>query len=399
MFQGIHEEDIPVTLGKSYGLMWAYIMEAIYNPILALVKTSVLLFLLRLGAGVDASTRGLIYGVNAWNVGQAISTLLVVLFQCSPPSYYWRGADSTSGVTGTCVHEGVFYTCTAALTIVSDAMTLWLPIRVFSRLQMRLKMRVALISLFCVGGGLVIPIYTYFFFLGERKADERFPIPTYHHMCSVLLLSILRLVWIVQSNFYSLSTYNIGIVYSVSECALAVIASCGPALRPLFVRWFPGCFGSLAETTTTAADDPRYGHARTYDQYPSSRLRTTTTTTTTTTSRYLSQRQRISTMPSSSTKHKQRTKKDYDDNDDDDDVGYPAFHHHHHHHQYPLQTLHQRSHQAEVESSTPNGSDDAIVPQTGIMMTREYEVNSETASVAPLTERREKDAPTTVVVS
>lgn len=153
MFQGIHEEDIPETLGVSYGLMWIYIMEAIYNPILALVKTSILIFLLRLGAGVESSTRWMIHGVNAWNIGQAVSTFLVVLFQCSPPSYYWLAADPTSGVTGTCIHEGTFYTCTAALTIVSDIMTLWLPIRVFSRLQMKLKMRVALISLFCVGGG------------------------------------------------------------------------------------------------------------------------------------------------------------------------------------------------------------------------------------------------------
>lgn len=162
-------------------------------------------------------------------------------------------------------------------------------------------------------------------------------IPELTRSNSVLVLSVMRLVWVVHFNFYSLSTYNIGIVYSVSECALAVIASCGPALRPLFVRWFPGCFGSLAET------EDRYG-PRAYDRYPSHSH---------------SYAKRIS-MPSS---NQQRTK------------DYPEFPN-----QYPLQHV-QRSHQTEVETGTPNGSDDAIVPQTGIMMTREYEVNCETASV------------------
>lgn len=153
MFQGIHDEDIPQSIHVSYGLMWIYIMQTIYNPILALVKTSILIFRLRLGAGVEPSTRRMIHGVNAWNIGQAISTFIVVIFQCSSPSYYWKAADPTSGVTGTCIREGIFYTCTAALTIVTDVLALWIPILVFNRLQMKLKLRLALISLFCIGGG------------------------------------------------------------------------------------------------------------------------------------------------------------------------------------------------------------------------------------------------------
>lgn len=50
----------------------------------------------------------------------------------------------------------------------------------------------------------------------------------------------------------------------------------------------------------------------------------------------------------------------------------------------PLQDLdiniHHRSH-AEVEISTPNGSDDAVIPQTGIMLTREFGVDREEAAV------------------
>lgn len=145
----------------------------------------------------------------------------------------------------------------------------------------------------------------------------------------------MRLVWLVQFNFSTMSNYNIGIVYLVSECALAVIASCGPGLRPLFVKWFPGCFGSLAET------EDRYG-PRVYGRYPShSRSQS-------------NKRSRMSSMPSS----KQRTR-DYSE--------------------YQLRTIHPRSHAA-VDASSPHGSDDAIIPQSGVMMTRAYEVNSEEAS-------------------
>lgn len=151
MFQGIHEYDIPRNLGVTYGLMWVYIMQVIYNPILALVKSSILLFLLRLGAGLDPFVLWTIHGVNAWNIGQGIATFLVVVFQCTPPAYYWLQSDPTSTVRGTCIQEGYFYVITAGLSIFTDIIVLALPIRIFSRLQLKLKLRVALIGLFCLG--------------------------------------------------------------------------------------------------------------------------------------------------------------------------------------------------------------------------------------------------------
>lgn len=151
MFSGIQEYDIPPNLGATYGLMWVYIMQVMYNPILALVKSSILLFLLRLGAGLDPFVLWTIYGVNAWNIGQGIATLLVVIFQCSPPAYYWLQSDPASTLEGTCIQGGYFYVITAVLSIFTDIVVLMLPIRIFSRLQMELKLRVALIGLFCLG--------------------------------------------------------------------------------------------------------------------------------------------------------------------------------------------------------------------------------------------------------
>lgn len=56
----------------------------------------------------------------------------------------------------------------------------------------------------------------------------------------------MSLVWTVSFNFGIPSTCDIGIIYPIAEGCLAIMASCGSALRPLFARC--GCLRSLAET-------------------------------------------------------------------------------------------------------------------------------------------------------
>lgn len=152
LFNGVPKADIPIELGISYGMLWIYISQILYNPILALVKTSVLCFLLRLGAGLNPGIRWTIHFVNAWNILQGIAIFLVVIFQCTPASFYWLEADPTSTMKGHCIHQGTFYVVTAGLTILTDLLVLALPIRIFGGLQMKLKLRVAVIGLFCLGG-------------------------------------------------------------------------------------------------------------------------------------------------------------------------------------------------------------------------------------------------------
>lgn len=49
MFLGFHVEDIPADADLMIGLSWNYAAQLLYNPVLALVKISVLVFLYRLG--------------------------------------------------------------------------------------------------------------------------------------------------------------------------------------------------------------------------------------------------------------------------------------------------------------------------------------------------------------
>ncbi|RSM06209.1 hypothetical protein CEP52_005834 [Fusarium oligoseptatum] len=64
-FIGFPSKDVPDTYNAEPSLFWNWIMQVLYNPILALVKSSVLIFLLRLG-GHRRSIRWSIYALNTF---------------------------------------------------------------------------------------------------------------------------------------------------------------------------------------------------------------------------------------------------------------------------------------------------------------------------------------------
>jgi len=53
---------------------------------------------------------------------------------------------------GTCVDTGIFYIATSALTIFTDLAVLALPFWIFLGLKMPLKVRIALMGVFLLGG-------------------------------------------------------------------------------------------------------------------------------------------------------------------------------------------------------------------------------------------------------
>lgn len=75
------------------------------------------------------------------------------------------------------------------------------------------------------------------------------------------MVSILRLVWLVQLYYFpeTDSTYDIRFVYVEIETCLAITAACGPALKPLFLKWFPQLSGSSGNTTHEPSKYTKYG--------------------------------------------------------------------------------------------------------------------------------------------
>lgn len=128
------------------GMQWNYILQLLYNPILALVKSSVLLFLLRLG-GQKPGVRWTIHGLNFFNIGLMIAIFITVIFQCTPIAYFW---DRTIE-GGTCINTGAFYIATAGLTILTDILVLILPFWIFLGLKMPSNIKIALLVVFGLG--------------------------------------------------------------------------------------------------------------------------------------------------------------------------------------------------------------------------------------------------------
>lgn len=116
----------------------------IYNPILAFVKASVLVFLLRLG-GQKSTVRWGIHALNIFNAALAISIFFVALLQCLPIEANW--GDRTGA---TCVDKS-FHIIASALTILTDFLVLGLPFWIFLGLKMPIATKIALIGVFMAG--------------------------------------------------------------------------------------------------------------------------------------------------------------------------------------------------------------------------------------------------------
>ncbi|KAL6360449.1 hypothetical protein LRP88_06155 [Fusarium phalaenopsidis] len=196
---GIHKKDIPLTQDFVLGQKWAFTIQILYNPILALVKTSVLLFLMRLG-GQKREVRLCIISLLVFNLFQMVAMFLACVFQCTPVSYFWdRAKEESIRPDGMCINQNAFYIATSSLTILTDVLVLILPFWIFLGLKLPLKVRAAIIGVFVLGG-------------------------CYHH---------------------EYPPYDIRFTYSAVETNLAIITASAPALRPLFLQWFPKFFSAL----------------------------------------------------------------------------------------------------------------------------------------------------------
>ncbi|KAI0135654.1 hypothetical protein F4814DRAFT_444468 [Daldinia grandis] len=218
-FLGVHIYDIPMTADVSLGMYWNYVIQILYNPILALVKCSVLTFLLRIG-GQRRQIRYSIHALNIFTLGLMIAIFVTAIFQCSPISYFWERITNPT-IPGKCIDTGIFYVTTAALTIFTDVLVLALPFWIFMGLKMAPKIKFAIMVVFLLGA-------------------------------VVTVVSILRMLWIIETSLYPMKydySYDIRFTYSAVETNLAIITASGPALRPLFMVWFPRFFSSLRGTS------------------------------------------------------------------------------------------------------------------------------------------------------
>ncbi|KAH8910008.1 hypothetical protein BR93DRAFT_993098 [Coniochaeta sp. PMI_546] len=238
-FIGIHTADIPKNQDQTEALIWLYAVQILYNPVLALVKSSVLIFLLRLFGQKDG-VRRFIIGLNIVNILQMIAVFFAVMLQCIPISFNWDLTISN----GRCVDRRILYTFTSCFNIVTDLLVLGLPIWIFVDLKIPRRTKIALIFVFLLGFMCVIC---------SSSCDNLTNIP------SVTITSVVRLVLLVQGLFGLVTssdpTFNIGFVVSAIETNLALITASAPALRPFFrTRDRGGWLGRSSVAPTKSGD-------------------------------------------------------------------------------------------------------------------------------------------------
>ncbi|KAI1046627.1 hypothetical protein LB505_011195 [Fusarium chuoi] len=226
-YVGFHTKDLPKNYDIEPVLFYNWIMQVLYNPILALVKSSILFFLLRLG-GHNRGIKWTIYGLNAFNVALMIAIFLTVVFQTIPINAFWDLSVKPERQ----IDGPAFYISSAIITIITDFLVLLIPFWIFLGLKMRIAAKVGLIVVFLMGG-------------------------------VVTIVAILRVIEL-HKKFYVKgydSRHSLGDTLSSIEVNLAIIACCGPALRPLFRRMFPRLFSGKSTNDTGKYNTPsRYGN-------------------------------------------------------------------------------------------------------------------------------------------
>ncbi|KAL1962677.1 hypothetical protein VTN77DRAFT_9311 [Rasamsonia byssochlamydoides] len=229
-YVGIHIWEVPKDYDVKKGQIWNYANQLLYNPILSLVKISVLIFLLRL----DSRSRlvhHLIWGTLWFTALLCIAILLADLFQCHPVAFVY---DKTIP-GGTCINQGAFYVSTAVMTIFTDLLVLSIPILITYSLQMPIRRKIAVVCILSLGG-------------------------------VATGVGCWRLAQLVEAFFPSSPnpdpTYNIGFASSAVEVNTAVIAACGPSMKAIANRFLPRLLGTSKRGGTSG-----YGKSGTGNRY------------------------------------------------------------------------------------------------------------------------------------
>ncbi|PVH72780.1 hypothetical protein DL98DRAFT_470047 [Cadophora sp. DSE1049] len=233
-WQGYHKADIPklsveqIIRGQKYNL----VNQLLYNPILSLVKASVMLFLIRIG-NTKTLVKYALYFAQALNLALALAIFFADAFQCTPARYMYEkirmdadartaaGADANGQVDGvaiyggTCIDQIQFFLVSAGLAVLTDVITLIIPTVIVWDLQMPLRKKIIASGMLSVG------------FLVTGTSVARLVI--YH--------------WRFNPNNKDAS-YQIGYTISSAEANLAIACGAIPSLGPLMRRIAPTIFNS-----------------------------------------------------------------------------------------------------------------------------------------------------------
>ncbi|KAK5660703.1 hypothetical protein OQA88_12068 [Cercophora sp. LCS_1] len=225
-YWGIHDASVPRGIPINTGAFWIFINGIVYNPLLALVKVSALLFLLRLGKA-KKHVRLACHFMIVFNILQLLTFLPVAIVQCLPIESPWVTVPNAR-----CIRRDIYSITLAVFNILTDILTLLIPFFIFLGLKVSTRVRNALLAVFLLGS-------------------------------MVTIVSVVRLYYIIRLYYIPVGDrhYSIGYVSSTVEINLAIITASVPALWPLARRWFPAAFATLGINRPGLYPDIEVGYA------------------------------------------------------------------------------------------------------------------------------------------
>ena len=146
-YVGIHYWDVPELNHdqQATAKLYEWLIILLYHPVLGFVKASVLCFDQKF-TGLKKSIRYTVYALQTVNAGCMISIFCVTLFQCQPISLNWE-----PNYRRTCINNIAFNYAYNCIVIVTDVAVLAVPFWAFLGLQMRTRLKVAILCVFGLG--------------------------------------------------------------------------------------------------------------------------------------------------------------------------------------------------------------------------------------------------------
>lgn len=114
----------------------------------AFCQTSILAFYLRIMA--NPKTRKIVWGFIVLVACFGCANLFTMIFQCWPLNYFWNGWKGFMAPNSV-IDMNLFSFIRGGIEIGLDLTILILPLPMLAKLQMSLKKKTQIISMFCVG--------------------------------------------------------------------------------------------------------------------------------------------------------------------------------------------------------------------------------------------------------
>ncbi|KAF1964130.1 hypothetical protein BU23DRAFT_547903 [Bimuria novae-zelandiae CBS 107.79] len=203
---------------------WLYVLGVLYFLQIALLKLSILLFLLRIFP--RPLTKRLLKATIAFNLLYGGAFVITGIFQCQPISFYWTSWDKNPAIRGKCMNINALNWSNAVIGVVLDVWMLAIPLYEVFHLQLSLRKKISVVLMFFVG-------------------------------TFVTVISAVRLQSLVTFAASSNPTWNQAdvITWSLVEIGVGIVCTCMPALRVILNRMFPKLLGM-----TTDRSQPYYAN-------------------------------------------------------------------------------------------------------------------------------------------